>query len=217
MSRVESREVFVDGPAGRLEVIVETPPAAFSDAVGVVCHPHPLYHGTMNNKVVHTLSRTVNRLNRPAVRFNFRGVGTSQGGYAEGAGETEDALAIVEWARYEWPAAELWLAGFSFGGFVALRCAARAFPACLITVAPPIHRFSTSDLVTPSCPWLLLQGEQDELVPSRQVITWARSFRPAPRIVLLEETDHFFHGRLTRLRDEVENFLRSEAPACEDT
>lgn len=217
MTRVESGSVIVDGPAGRLEAVVETPVTAHSDAVGVICHPHPLYHGTMNNKVVHTIARAVNRLNRPAVRFNFRGVGASQGEYAQGDGETGDALAVIEWARYRWPAAELWLAGFSFGAFVALKTSSLAKPACLVTVAPPIHRFAFSDVPEPSCPWLVVQGEDDELVPSAEVAAWASRIRPAPQLELMEETDHFFHGRLTRLRDTVESFLRSSAPACEDT
>lgn len=217
MTRVETSNVSIDGPAGRLEGVVETPPTTYSDAVGVVCHPHPLYHGTMNNKVVHTIARAVNLLGRPAVRFNFRGVGASQGAYAEGEGEAQDALAVIEWARYQWPAAELWLAGFSFGGFVALKCASQAAPACLITVAPPIHRFSVADIQGPSCPWLIVQGEEDELVPSDAVADWASGIRPSPQLELMEETDHFFHGRLTRLRDVVQNFLRSRAPACEDS
>jgi alpha/beta superfamily hydrolase len=217
MRRVESTDAIVDGRAGRLEAVVETIAGAYSDAVAVICHPHPLYHGTMNNKVVHTIARAVNRLNRPAVRFNFRGVGASQGEYAEGEGETEDVLAVVEWARLRWPSAELWLAGFSFGAFVALKSANRTDPACLVTVAPPIHRFAVSDIPRPSCPWLIIQGERDELVNSSEVAAWASGLRPAPRLELMAETDHFFHGRLTRLRDAVEGFLSSRAPACEDT
>ncbi len=217
MKRVESRDALIDGPAGRLEATVEQGDEAHTDAVAVICHPHPLYHGTMNNKVVHTLCRAVNRLNRPAVRFNFRGVGASQGGYDEGEGEIEDVLAVVGWARERWPAAELWLGGFSFGAIVALRGAARAGPACLMTVAPPIHRFDVSSLSRPSCPWLIVQGERDELVDSRQVAAWASGILPEPQLELMADTDHFFHGRLSRLREAVEGFLRSRAPACEDT
>lgn len=217
MTRVDVTDVSIDGPAGRLEGLVETPPTTYADAVGVICHPHPLYHGTMNNKVVHTIARTVNRLGRPAVRFNFRGVGASEGAYAEAEGETEDALAVIEWARCRWPAAELWLAGFSFGGLVAFKCASRSNPACLVTVAPPIHRFSVAEIRGPTCPWLIVQGEKDELVPSDAVTAWASGVRPAPQLELMEETDHFFHGRLSRLRDVVDTFLRSRAPACEDS
>lgn len=217
MTRVETSDVSIDGPAGRLEGVVERPTTSYSDALAVICHPHPLYHGTMNNKVVHTIARAVNRLGRPAVRFNFRGVGASQGEYAEGEGEAEDALAVIEWARYQWPAAELWLAGFSFGGFIALKCEPRSAPACLITVAPPIHRFSVAEIRAPSCPWLIVQGEKDELVPSDEVAAWASGIRPPPQLALMENTDHFFHGRLTGLRDAVEHFLNSRAPACEDS
>ncbi len=215
MSRVELCPEFIAGPAGRLEALVEIPPVVHSDAVAVICHPHPVYHGTMNNKVVHTISRAINRLERPAVRFNFRGVGESQGEYAQGDGETEDARAVIEWARERWPAAEIWLAGFSFGGFVALRSAARARPACLITIAPPIQRFAVAELPRPSCPWLIVQGDRDELVDSRRVLEWAAGLRPAANVELMEDTDHFFHGRLTRLRETIMGFLRSSAPACE--
>lgn len=215
MSRVELWPESIAGPAGRLEAAVEIPAAAHSDAVGVICHPHPVYHGTMNNKVVHTVSRAVNRLNRPAVRFNFRGVGESQGQYADGHGETDDTLAVIEWARDRWPAAEIWLAGFSFGAFVALRSAASAKPACLITIAPPIQRFAVADLPHPSCPWLIVQGDRDELVDSRSVSSWARGLRPPATVEVMEDTDHFFHGRLTRLRETIMGFLYSQAPACE--
>jgi alpha/beta superfamily hydrolase len=217
MSRVELHPESIPGPAGRLEAVVEIPAVVHSDAVGVICHPHPVYHGTMNNKVVHTVSRAVNRLDRPAVRFNFRGVGESQGEYAHGEGETEDAGAVIEWARERWPAAEIWLAGFSFGAFVALRSAARTRPACLITIAPPIQRFDLADLPRPPCPWLIVQGDRDELVDSRRVLDWASGLRPAAVVELMEDTDHFFHGRLTRLREIITGFLRSSAPACEDS
>lgn len=216
MSRVIARSVDIPGPAGRLEGVVESTAAAHADAVAVVCHPHPVYHGTMNNKVVHTVARAVNRLNRPAVRFNFRGVGRSQGDYANGVGETEDALAVIGWVRESWPAAELWLAGFSFGAFVALRTAAEAGPACLVTIAPPIQRFAVTEQRRPNCPWLIVQGDRDELVDSMEVADWASRLRPQARFEMMSDTDHFFHGRLTRLREIIQGFLTSQAPACED-
>jgi alpha/beta superfamily hydrolase len=205
----------VEGPAGRLQAILESPPDAHADAVAVICHPHPLYHGTMNNKVVHTLARAVNSLRRPAVRFNFRGVGESAGEYAEGIGETEDAMAMITWARTRWPAAELWLAGFSFGSFVALRASAEAMPACIVTVAPPIRRFPVARQPRPACPWLIVQGEEDELVDALEVSRWAERIRPRPELLLMPDTDHLFHGRLTLLREAVARFLLARAPACE--
>lgn len=215
IKRVAPQDIVIDGPAGALQGILEAPAEAHTDAVAVVCHPHPLYHGTMNNKVVQTIARAVNSLHRPAVRFNFRGVGDSAGQYAEGIGETEDAMAVIEWARARWPAAELWLAGFSFGSFVALRASARSEPACLISVAPPVRRFPVADQPRPACPWLVIQGEADELVDWREVTEWVSRVRPRPELALLPDTDHLFHGRLTPLRETVTKFLLARAPACE--
>lgn len=215
MSRVSPQDIVIEGPAGRLEGVLEAPDDAYTDAVAVVCHPHPLYHGTMNNKVVHTVARAVNSLRRPAIRFNFRGVGESAGEYAEGDGETEDTMAVITWARARWPAAELWLAGFSFGSFVALRSSSRAAPACLVTVAPPIRRFPVAEQPRPACPWLIVQGEDDELVDVDQVSQWAWRISPRPELVLVPDTDHLFHGRLTPLREAVTRFLLARAPACE--
>jgi uncharacterized protein len=196
----------ISGPAGPLEAVVEDP-GGEPPALAVVCHPHPLYQGTMKNKVVHTVARAANRLGAPAVRFNFRGVGASGGAWDEGRGEIEDALAVVEWARRRWPATPLWLAGFSFGAFVTVMAARDARPAALVTVAPPVSRFPVGDAQDPGCPWLVIQGEADELVDYREVIAWAESRPAPPRLVLLPETSHFFHGRLGELQAAAQDFL----------
>lgn len=215
MKRVETRTITIRGPAGGLEAVVEMPADSYTDAAAVVCHPHPVYHGTMNNKVVHTVARAVNRMHRPAVRFNFRGVGSSEGRYDKAMGETDDALAVVDWARETWPAAEIWLAGFSFGAYVALRAALLARPACLITIAPPVQGFPVRDQPRPACPWLVVQGERDELVDARQVLAWAAGLHPPPKVECMADSDHFFHGRLTRLGAAVTDFISASAPACE--
>ena len=216
MKRPIVESLFIAGPEGRLQASLEIPQGAFLDAVAVVCHPHPLYHGSMDNKVVHTISRTVNRLGRPALRFNFRGVGESESSYGESIGETEDAIAVAEWAREYWPAAELWLAGFSFGAYVALRASENLAPACLVTVAPPVHRFPVAEQSVPACPWLVIQGEDDELVDSGAVEAWTRRLQPRPELRVMAGTDHFFHGRLRLLSQTLTSFLSSRAPACED-
>jgi len=194
----------LDGPAGRIEALLDTPPGPPARAVGVVCHPHPQHQGTMLNKVVHTLSRALNDLGIPAVRFNFRGVGASEGAYADGTGETEDALAVAAWARQRYPGRDLWLAGFSFGAAVAIRAAVATPCQQLISVAPPVARMAglLGD-VRPTCPWLLVQGTADEVVPAGDVEAWARLRLPAPDLVLLPDVDHFFHGRLTLLRETI--------------
>ncbi len=204
---VRPEPVEIDGPEGRIEVSVEEPEDFLSDHVAVVCHPHPLYHGTMRNKVVHTVARAVNLMRRPAVRFNFRGVGASDGAYAEGVGETDDLLAVIEWVRRRWPGSGLWLAGFSFGSYVALRGAAQTETERLILVAPPVTRFAVAELEAPACPWAVIHGIDDELVDSTAVESWASGMQPAPILRLLPDTDHFFHGRLTLLRETVTAFL----------
>jgi len=200
-------DLEIDGPSGPLEAVLERPPEPREEFVAVVCHPHPLYHGTMNNKVVHTLVRSFNLLGCPAVRFNFRGVGQSAGRYDEGLGETDDALCVAEWAEDRWPGCRVWLTGFSFGSYVALRAAVRSEPPGLIMVAPPVQRFAVAAEAVPRCPWLIVQGEEDELVDAGEVSDWAGALRPSPSLELMSDTDHFFHGRLTRLRETVQSFL----------
>ncbi len=202
----------IPGPVGLLEALREVPAAAQAPrAFGVICHPHPLFGGTMTNKVVHMLARSCHELGMPTLRFNFRGVGASAGQYDDGRGETEDALAVIEQGRALWPGAALWLAGFSFGAWVALRAAPRAAAARLVTVAPPVGRWDFAGLGTPGCPWLIVQGDQDELVDAAAVQQWAALQQPAPQLALLAGAEHFFHGRLNELRDVVNGFLKGAA------
>jgi uncharacterized protein len=204
----------VAGPVGNLEVLVDEPATSNPTHVAVICHPHPLYGGTMTNKVVHILARTFNDLGAPAVRFNFRGVGLSDGTHDDGQGETEDVLAMVRWAQLRWPHASIWLAGFSFGAAMALRASLRLSAAHsvarLITVAPAL-RWLTQVQEAPACPWLIAQGDQDELVDAQAVQQWATSLAQAPQIAILQGAEHFFHGRLNELRDVVREWLASPA------
>ena len=201
----------IDGPSGPLEARIEEPaPGTVPPAVGVVCHPHPLYGGTMQNKVVHTLARAMQELGVPTVRFNFRGVGGSAGTYDGGAGELDDALAACAWARRRWGCDALWLAGFSFGSAVALQAAQVVAPRALVTVAPPVGRIIVAPVPRPGCPWLVVQGDRDELVDVTQVRRWAGDYAPPPQLAVLEGAEHFFHGRLGELRAAVLEFLAGE-------
>ncbi len=166
----------------------------------------------MNNKVVTTLARAAHALGVPTIRFNFRGVGASEGSFDAGRGEIEDALAAIAAGRQRWPAAALWLAGFSFGGIIALRVATHAAAgpvAKLVTVAPALGRdFSDpGDISVPSCPWLIVQGDADEVIDGALVIEWAGRIEPAPRLAVLPGVGHFFHGRLAELQEQVQEFL----------
>jgi uncharacterized protein len=201
----------LSGPAGGLEALIETPVAdvqvAAPVAFGVVCHPHPLYGGNLDNKVVWTLARAFQQLGAPTIRFNFRGVGASAGSHDEARGETADARAVIAWGRERWPHAELWLAGFSFGGAVAVRVAGEARPARLVLVAPGINKTDVSDAAPPACPWLIVQGDADDVVPADVVSGWARRLSPAPELALLPGAGHYFHGRINELRDTVLGFM----------
>ena len=197
----------IQGPAGRIEALLEDPGGA-PGRFGVVCHPHPQFGGTMHNKVVHILARALHELGIPTLRFNYRGVGSSAGGYDEGRGETDDAHAVIEWGRRHWPSAGLVLAGFSFGARVALRAAVPARAARLITVAPPVTRIE-EPVPHPGCPWLIVQGDADELIDCRAVRDWAAGFQPPPDLKVLAGCDHFFHGRLLELKESVQERLRA--------
>jgi uncharacterized protein len=202
------RPATIDGTAGPLEARIEDPtPGSVPVACGVVCHPHPLYGGTMQNKVVHTLARAMQQAGAPTVRFNFRGVGSSAGHYDAGVGELEDALAACAWARAHWRCEALWLAGFSFGAAVSLEAAATASPAALVTVAPPVGRIIVAPVAPPSCPWLVVQGDRDELVDVVTVRRWVAEFAVPPRLLEVPGAEHFFHGRLGELRGAVLAFL----------
>jgi uncharacterized protein len=210
-STVES--LLLPGPAGALEARLDFPagprpgvererPAAFA----VVCHPHPLFGGTLTNKVVHTLAKACNDTGRPSLRFNFRGVGASAGSHDEGRGEVQDALAVIRYGRERWPGAQLWLAGFSFGAAVAVRACSDAKPAGLVAVAPAVDRLDL-EAVAPACPWLVVLGDADEVVPPQRMLDWARTLRPQPSIQVMPGVGHYFHGCLPQLRETVTTFL----------
>lgn len=207
-----TQSVSIPGPAGNLEALLDEPATASSPfAVAVICHPHPLHGGTMTNKVVHVLAKACNDVGAPAVRFNYRGVGASAGTFGEGDGETQDALAVLDWATRRWPGAQLWLGGFSFGGAVAIRATVAREQSGevsrLVTVAPAIRRVSVDSTSLPQCPWLIVQGDRDELVEAADIQQWAQALPVSPRLALLTGVEHFFHGRLNDLRQVVVSWL----------
>ena len=203
--------VEIEGPVGTLEAAIDAS-AEPAVATAVVCHPHPQQKGTMTNKVVTTVSRAFAELRADAVRFNFRGVGKSAGTYAGGVGERDDALAVVDWCRDRWPDRPLYLGGFSFGAAVAAFIAARVAPAGLVTVAPPLDRLRAG-FVAPTCPWLLVHGEADDVVPPGPVLEWAAALPSPPKIVLLPGVGHFFHGSLTALNEAVKRAFGPDVAA----
>ncbi len=212
--------LLIDGPAGHIEVVVEDPsgPAA-PRGLAVIAHPHPLMGGTMDNKVVHTLVRAFVLAGWRAVRFNFRGVGQSEGQYDEGRGETADLLAVAAHHQSD-PALAgkpLALAGFSFGGHVAAQASSRLLqaaadqpavraPSTVVLVSPAASRFEV-----PTVPprTLVVQGESDDVVPLSAILDWARP-QQLP-VTVVPGAGHFFHGQLGGLREIVLRHLRAEA------
>jgi uncharacterized protein len=224
MALPRAERTAIQGPAGPLETLIETPLAETAEphgvaAFGVVCHPHPLYGGTLDNKVVYTLARAFQQCGAPVIRFNFRGVGASGGQHDRGRGEAADALAVIEWGRQRWPDAALWLGGFSFGAAVAVRVAAPAKAARLVAVAPGIDKMDTAGAGPPLCPWLIVQGDADEVVSPQTVLDWARSLAAAPgvrapQLQVLRGGGHYFHGRINELRDVVLGFMQAADAAA---
>jgi len=207
----DSEDLQIKGPGGELEALLEMPADAALHGVAVVCHPHPVHGGTMQNKVVHSLARALISQDFATLRFNFRGVGRSGGVFDEGDGELQDTLAAMEWARFRFPDMPLWVAGFSFGGAMAIRAAAEADVAGLVSVAPAVSRFASGLAHLPACPWLIIQGDEDELVDIEETVAYVNSLDPGPSLAVFPGGDHFFHGRLVELRNTVEAFVEKWA------
>lgn len=202
------------GPAGTLEVATAVPaPEQARAGTAVICHPNPQQGGTMRNKVVTMLERSLRESGVATVRFNFRGTGNSTGTFDNGDGESGDLVAVAQWVRKVRPDDALWLAGFSFGSYIVLRCARSLGADALITIAPPVDRYEVAELAMPDCPWLVVQGEEDEVVDPQRVFDWIETLDPAPSVVRMPETGHFFHRKLMDLRGVVKNAVRGWLPA----
>ena len=192
---------LISGPAGLLEVLAEPPRSSGRrpNTVGVICHPLPTAGGTMHNKVVTTAARSFCGCGMTAVRFQFRGVGASGGQFDHGHGEQADLAATITWVRQHLPNAVIWLAGFSFGAYVALRAAQAVGAEAMIAIAPPVGRWDFSAIVPP-LRWMVVQGEEDELVDAQRVCDWATAQPHPPVLHRMAATSHYFHGRLCDLQ-----------------
>jgi len=185
----------IAGPAGAIECAIDSP-SGEPRGVAVVCHPHPQFGGTLDNKVVQTLARAFLELGYETWRPNFRGVGQSAGAFDEGIGETEDAMAALAYARSEFgESLPLVLAGFSFGTYVQTRVAQRATPRRMVLVGPAVKRFAVGNVPADT---IVIHGEEDEVVPLADVFAWARP-QELP-VVVFPGCTHFFHGRLPQLQ-----------------
>ncbi|STX44388.1 transmembrane protein [Legionella donaldsonii] len=191
------------GQAGQLEAVLTIPPNRHESYVALLGHPHSLQGGTMNNKVVTTMARAFKEIGIPSLRFNFRGVGQSEGRYDAGIGESHDMLALMRLWQQENPTARFLLAGFSFGSYVAYRAAAQSEHELLITVAPPVHHYDYREFTASPEPWLIMQGDEDEVVPLSVVLDFAAQSTPPLAVTRFAETSHFFHGKLLELKDQL--------------
>src|SRR3990170_6100517 len=195
------RSLWLPGPAGKLEALWEQPQSARSDLAALVCHPHPLYGGTLHNKVVHHTARALQELGLAVLRFNFRGAGRSQGAHDQGRGEADDVRAALAWLENKVPAAGLVLAGFSFGAWVGLRVGCGgARVGALLGVGLPANDSDFSYLADCSKPKLFIQGTRDQFGSLGAVEALAERAAAPKELVWVEGADHFFAGHLEELR-----------------
>lgn len=198
--------VFLPGVAGAIELLVngvENP-----GALALICHPHPLHGGSLDNKVVFTLARACRDVGIVAVRFNFRGVGHSEGEHDNGVGELEDAEMLLSYMRMARPDLPVVLAGFSFGAALAAQLAQKNGCSCLLLCAPPVPRYGLDKITTVNEPALLLQCDDDEVTDSAAVYRWFETLSaPQKTLQRWQQGGHFFHGMLPGLKVAAENFL----------
>jgi alpha/beta superfamily hydrolase len=200
--RIESYQI--DGPAGLLEALFEEPEDREPRMAAVVCHPHPLFGGTMHNKVVYRMARGLRRAGLVVLRFNFRGVGRSQGEHGHVEGEIEDARAAAEWLRRRYPALPLALAGFSFGARVITRlgCETGSLPWMMAAGFPTRHG-ATDFLHHCPVPKIFLQSTHDQYGPREELETQFAGFAEPKRLVWIEAADHFFADALDAFEEQV--------------
>jgi len=203
--KITSQEINITGPVGNIQAVLDLPEEINARFISVNCHPHSLHGGTMTNKVVHTVSRSMAALGIPSLRFNFRGVAESEGEYDEGIGEQQDLAAAVDWMHQQYPQTKLILSGFSFGSFVSCLAANNLTPNLLLSVAPPVKRFDFDGFIQPECNWSVIIGDEDELVDYQEVTDWVAGFERQPDLITMNGASHFFHGRLVELRQYIES------------
>lgn len=207
--RNQRRDVSLPGPAGNLAATIETTAAA-PHGVAVICHPHPLHGGTRQNKVVTTLARAARSAGLDALRFDFRGVGDSQGEHDHGVGEQDDCRAAIDHAGDALGGLPIVLMGFSFGAATALRVVAADGAAALVTVGLPAGYFE-KELPTPDCPWLAVHGSADEIADPAAARAALTALITPPQTHWVPGAGHFFHGRLGELKQMVSDFLLAES------
>ena len=201
---IRETPMMIDGPSGQLEALCLDVDEA--RGVALICHPNPVQGGTMLNKVVSTLQRTARDAGYHTLRFNYRGVGASAGSHDMGSGEVDDAEAVAHWLRARYPDLPLTLLGFSFGGFVAASLGARLEQqgievTKLFMIAPAVMRLGGDNPPAERCPLVVIQPDADEVVEPQLVYDWSAHLGRAQELLKVAECGHFFHGKLTDLKD----------------
>ena len=205
---------FIEGLAGQLEMMASYPDRNKSiTSVVIICHPHPQYQGTMHNKVVTTVHKAFYEQSMATIRFNYRGVGHSEGDYGNKQGEIEDLFSVIAWIKQKFPQVKLYLAGFSFGAYIAYKVTVDSEYASqimgLTLIAPPVVYFEFNDLPEPQCPWIVAQGEQDEVFDANTVFAWVKQKKQSPIVLRFHDASHFFHGKLITLKSELQAAIES--------
>ncbi|QNR97545.1 alpha/beta fold hydrolase [Stenotrophomonas sp. 169] len=213
----QSDTLVLAGPVGPLDVAVDLPKpeVPVQPVTAIVCHPLSTEGGTMHNKVVTMAANTLRDLGVTTVRFNFRSVGESAGSFDHGDGEQDDLKAVVAWVREQRPDDQLWLVGFSFGAFVSLKATADVQPQALVSIAPPAGRWDFSG-IQPPAQWLVIQGEQDEIVDPQAVYDWLETVDAPHELVRMPDTSHFFHRKLIDLRGAITHGVKRWLPVQAD-
>ena len=209
----ESRNLFLAGPAGRLEAILWSPSAGAVRMAALVCHPHPLFGGTMHNKVVYQAAKALDALGLPVLRFNFRGAGMSEGKHDRGEGERGDVRAALDFLASEYPGIPLLLAGFSFGCWVGLRAGCEdARVNSLIGLGAPVNNADFSYLKECGKPKLFVHGRKDQFGDAEKLRSLVNSLPGENKLVVVENADHFFAGKLNELHAAITNWMQERHP-----
>lgn len=208
MAEVFHRTLFLNGPAGRLEALLWTVADPAPSLAAVVCHPHPLYAGTMHNKVVYQAAKTLHRCGIPVLRFNFRGAGLSEGAHDRGIGERDDVRTALDFLANEYPGRPLLLAGFSFGSWVGLRVGCEdPRVGGLIGLGIPVNGSDFSYLKNCTKPKLFVHGSDDQFGTRTKVEAVVSGLPEPKRLVFVDSADHFFAGKLEKVGEAIEAWL----------
>lgn len=215
----EEQDIFISGPVGQIQAVIhqgdERGYFAPRNLLVIVCHPHPVHGGTMDNKVVTTLMRTYRDLGIHVLRFNFRGVGKSEGIFDNAIGELNDLLAAIAWVEQQLPLSPMLLAGFSFGSSIAAQASYQVDTLQHLTlVAPPVERYPYDRDGQFVSPLAVIQGDKDERVIAEGVYQWVATLKSPAELLRYPDAGHFFHGYLTQMKNDLTQVLLRQIPAA---